>query len=41
MPVFILWICFIFGRANFIAGDRADRDDIEPSMDTVKLMIDG
>ena len=41
MPVFVFQICFIFGRANFTAGDGADKDDIEPSIDIVELMIDG
>ena len=30
-----------FGRANFTAGDGLYRDDINPSMDIVELMIDG
>ena len=41
MPVFVFQICFIFGHVNFAAGDGADRDEIEPSMEIVELMIDG
>ena len=41
MPVVVFRICFIFGYANFTAGDGVDRDNIEPSMDIVELMIDG
>ena len=39
MPVVVFRICFIFGRANFTAGDGVDRYDIDPSMDIVELMI--
>ena len=41
MPVVVFRICFIFGRADFTAGDGVDRDDIEPLMDIVELIIDG
>ena len=41
MPVVVFQICFIFGRADFTAGDRVDRDDIEPLMDIVELIIGG
>ena len=41
VPVVVFQIYFIFIRANFTAGDGADRDEIEPSMEIVELMIDG
>ena len=41
MPVVIFRICFIFGGANFTAGDGVDRDDIYPSMNIVELIING
>ena len=41
VPVVVFQIYFIFIRANFTASDGADRDDIEPSMEIVELMIDG
>ena len=41
MPVVVFRICFIFGRADFTAGDGVDRDDIEPLMDIVELIIGG
>ena len=41
MPVVVFRICFIFGPADFTAGNGVDRDDIEPSIDIVELMIDG
>ena len=41
MPVVVFRIWFIFGRANFTAGDGEDRDDKEPLTDIVKPIIDG
>ena len=41
MKVAVFQICFIFGRANFTAGDRVYWDDIKPLMYIVEIMIDG
>ena len=41
MPVVVFRICFIFGLVNFTAGDGVDRDDIDPSMEILEIIIDG